>query len=132
MIAVDSSVWIDHLRGNATPEVGLLSRLIRDDDDILVGDLVLCEVLSGVPSERLAKRIEGNLRAFTVMSMTSPTIAIEAAANYRRLRAKGITLRKTVDVLIGTFCIIEKLPLLHRDRDYDAMEQHLGLRVVHP
>lgn len=132
MIVVDSSVWIDHLRGNATPEVVRLAEMIRADDDILVGDLVLCEVLSGVPSDRVAARLERGLRSFTVMSMSSASVAVDAAANYRRLRTRGITIRKTMDLLIGTFCIRENLPLLHRDRDYDPMEQHLGLRVVHP
>lgn len=131
MIVVDSSVWIDHLRGNQTPEVTALFSLVRDDADILVGDLVLCEVLQGIPSERQANQVEARLRRFNVVGIVNDDLAAEAAAHYRKLRREGITIRKTIDLLIGSFCIRHRVPLLHRDRDYDPMEAHLGLRVLH-
>jgi hypothetical protein len=96
-----------------------------------MGDLIMCEILRGAPSDRDAIKIEALLRASEVVGMVDDDLAVDAARNYRALRARGITIRKTIDLLIGTFCISEGLPLLHRDRDFDAMEQHLGLQVLH-
>ena len=131
MIVVDTTVWVDHFRDNRTTGVATLREIIAADlADIVVGDLVLCEVLQGLTSERDAVRIERMLRAFEVEAMTGVEIAVKAAANYRRLRSLGITVRKTIDMLIGTFCIEHGYGLLHADRDYDPMERHLGLQVV--
>lgn len=132
MIVVDSSVWIDALRGNPTPQVRRLTAGIKAGDDIIIGDLILCEVLQGVASERQARRVERDMRRFDVVAIVDAGLAVDAAANYRRLRHKGVTIRKTIDLLIGTFCIRHRHELLHSDRDYDAMEQHLGLRVLRP
>jgi predicted nucleic acid-binding protein len=129
MIAVDTSVWIDHLNGNATPQVEKLHALVGREP-LLVGDLVLCEVLQGLRSEREARRVEAALRRFDLAPMLDPVLALRAAANYRRLRALGITLRKTIDLIIGTFCIERGHALLHDDRDFDPMTRHLGLRTV--
>lgn len=132
MILVDSSVLIGHLRGQPTPQVRRLAALIRDDEDIAIGDLILCEVLQGVGSEGAARRIERALRVFDVVRMSDENLAVKAARNHRRLRALGVTLRSTIDLLIGTWCIDNRCHLLHADRDYDAMERHLGLSVLHP
>lgn len=132
MIVVDSSVWIDHLRGNLTPQVRMLAGLIWNDDAILVGDLVLCEVLQGIPTERKVAQIERDLREFDMVQMVDDDVAIRAAEHFRTLRRRGVTIRSTVDLLIGAYCIRQRHRLLHRDRDFDAMEQHLGLAVLHP
>lgn len=129
MIVVDTSVWVDYLRDIPSPEAVLLDDLF-DREPIIVGDLVLCEVLNGVPGEKAALRTETMLREFRIEPMVDDTLAVEAARHYRALRLKGITIRKTIDLLIGTFCIRHRHRLLHRDRDFDVMEQHLGLRVV--
>ncbi len=131
MIVVDTSVWVDHLRDIPSPEALLLDTLL-DREPIVVGDLILCEVLNGVPGEAAARRAKSMLREFRIERMVDDTIAVEAARHVRALRRQGITIRKTMDLLIGTWCIRHRHDLLHRDRDYDAMEQHLGLRVVHP
>jgi predicted nucleic acid-binding protein len=99
---------------------------------LLVGDLVLCEILQGLATDREAIMVERALRRFVVEPMVSPEIATKSASNYRSLRSRGITVRKTIDMLIGTFCIEYDHVLLHSDRDFDHMEQHLGLLVVHP
>ena len=131
MIVVDSSVWIDHLNAVPTPQVVRLRDLIEDDDaTIIVGDLVLCEVLQGLRSEREAAAVARALRQFDVRPMVGDAIAIQAAAHYRTLRGLGITVRKIIDVVIGTFCISHGLRLLHSDRDFDPMERHLGLLVL--
>jgi predicted nucleic acid-binding protein len=129
VIVVDTSVWIDHLRGTTTPGVRRLRALIPKDQ-ILVGDLILCEVLQGLRSEAQAIIVEAALRKFTVASLLDPDLAIIAAANYRQLRRAGITIRKTIDVIIGTFCIERGHALLHSDRDFEPMERLLGLRTV--
>ncbi len=133
MIVVDTTVWIDHLNEVATPQVRLLRRIVGEHlAPLIVGDLVLCEVLQGLATEREARAVGRALRRFTVAPMVNETLAVEAAANYRRLRSRGITVRKTIDLLIGTFCIVHRHALLHSDRDYEPMERYLGLIVVHP
>jgi predicted nucleic acid-binding protein len=128
MIVVDSSVWISHLRNFDGAAVQKL-RDIGDPQDILLGDLILLEVLQGARDERHAAIIENRLRQFEIQSMLNEKLAAEAARNYRRLREKGITIRKTADLIIGTFCIAGGHALLHADRDFDAMHTDLGLTL---
>ncbi len=101
-----------------------------EDDRLLVGDLILLEVLQGARDEAHAARIERGLRRFPVVPMLGDAIAVQAARNYRLLRARGITVRKTKDTIIGAFCIAGGHFLPHDDRDFDPMEVHLGLRTV--
>lgn len=132
MIVVDTTVWIDHLNDTPTPQVARLREIITNGLGLLlVGDLVLCEVLQGLSSEREATLVERALRRFTVAAMVDPLLASRSAAHYRALRARGITVGKTIDVLIGTYCMEHGHALLHSDRDFDPMEEHLGLSVVH-
>lgn len=131
MIVVDSSVWIGNLRGTGSEPVRKLRGFVEtEDDQILVGDLVLLEVLQGARDEAHASRIERNLRRYLVAPMLGDGLAVQAARNYRRLRERGITVRKTADMIIGTFCIERGYRLLHDDRDFDPMAQHLGLQVA--
>jgi predicted nucleic acid-binding protein len=133
MIVVDSTVWIDHLNENLTPQAVLLRRTIDEHLALLaVGDLILCEVLQGLATDREAQLVARALRRFTVLPMVNEALAVQAATNYRTLRSRGVTVRKTIDMLIGTFCIAHRHSLLHSDRDYDPMERYLGLIVVHP
>jgi predicted nucleic acid-binding protein len=126
---VDSSVWIDFFRGGESAEVDFLTRQFRESR-ILVGDLVLLEVLQGVRNDREAREVETALRAFEVRAMLDPELAVAAAANYRKLRGVGVTNRKTIDLIIGTFCIHHTLPLLASDRDFRPLAEHLGLELV--
>jgi hypothetical protein len=129
LIVVDSSVWIAHLCDAATEPVRKLRTLARLTA-LLVGDVILLEVLQGARNADDAVTIEHALRQFEIVPMLSPELAVEAAANYRFLRSRGVTLRKTADLIIGTFCIEHGHALLHNDRDFDPMRQHLGLQVV--
>lgn len=129
MIVPDTSVWVDFLRGTSSPEAERLKLLIGRVP-LLVGDLILCEILQGVPTERQAREVEAALRAFDVVPMVGDVVATAAAAHFRTLRAQGITVRKTIDLLIGAFCIRHGHILLHRDRDFDPMARHLGLKVL--
>lgn len=129
MILVDTSVWIDHLNDNRTDEVETLRGLVGLAP-LLVGDLILCEVLQGLRSDREAATVEQALRRFDLVALATPDLAVQAAANYRFLRGKGITIRKTIDLLIATFCIENNHTLLHADRDFDPFQMHLGLQVI--
>jgi predicted nucleic acid-binding protein len=129
MIVVDTSVWIDRLNDDPTNQVRRLRELVGNEP-LLVGDLILCEVLQGLRSDPEAKLVEQALRRFDVVAMLDPDLAVQAAANYRLLRSKGVTVRKTIDLIIGTFCIEHGHALLHDDRDFDAMQRHLGLRAA--
>jgi predicted nucleic acid-binding protein len=130
MILIDSSVWIDFFRGRSTRQSDRLHEFVDDDQDILLGDLVLCEVLLGARDDRNALRMEMALREFPVVQLLDPKLAVAAAANYRQLRANGITIRRTIDLIIGTYCIEYGHHLLHSDRDFEPMERLLGLRVI--
>jgi hypothetical protein len=126
VIVVDSSVWIDFLDGRNVHHVQRL-RTLLGADEIAVGDLMLCEVLQGLASERAAREVEALMRRFEIVPMAGDTIAVVAARNFRFLRRLGITVRKTIDLLIGTWCIENRRPLLHNDRDFHPMARHLGL-----
>ena len=110
--------------------MGRLRRLVEvDSDQVLVGDLILVEVLQGARDEAHAGAIERRLTRFPVAPLLGPGLAVEAARNYRTLRGMGVTIRKTIDVVIGSFCIARGHALLHDDRDFEAMTR-LGLRVA--
>lgn len=126
MIVVDSSVWIDFLNGRNAPHVRRL-RAVLGTDEVIVGDLMLCEVLQGLGSERAAQEIEALLRRFEIVPMAGDAIAVAAARNFRSLHSRGITVRKTIDLLIGTWCIENRRPLLHNDSDFHPMARYLGL-----
>jgi predicted nucleic acid-binding protein len=129
VILVDSSVWIDFFRNKPTAQAEWLDRNLGVEG-LVAGDLILAEVLQGFKDDKgfnEAKRMLGQLEQVLVSDFD---VAVEAARNYRRLRRLGVTVRGTVDVLIATRCLKNGLRLLHSDRDFDALEKHLGLRVV--
>jgi predicted nucleic acid-binding protein len=129
LIVVDSSVWIDFLNGRRASHVATLQASFGKEE-IIVGDLMLCEVLQGLDGEATARQVEALLRRFEIVPMAGDTIAVLAARNFRSLRRRGITIRKTIDLLIGTWCIENRRPLLHNDGDFRPMAAHLGLVEV--
>jgi predicted nucleic acid-binding protein len=129
MIFVDSSVWIDYLRDVDSAVVHKLDSLIGGEL-LATGDLVLAEVLQGTDGERAFQQALMTLRTTQIIRVADEIAAVQAARNYRILREKGITVRKTIDSLIAARCILDGLELLHSDRDFDPFVEHLGLRVV--
>jgi predicted nucleic acid-binding protein len=129
VIVVDSSVWIAQLRGLTTQATKALAAAARREF-LLVGDLILLEILQGARDDRHAAKIESELRRYTIVPLLTPDLAPHAARNYRHLRSAGITLRKTADLIIGTYCIEHHHTLLHDDRDFVPMQQHLGLQLL--
>jgi predicted nucleic acid-binding protein len=128
MVVVDSSVWIDYFNGHGTAETDVLHGFLGERQ-IIVGDLILAEVLQGFRSDRDFRQARRLLAAFPIVTMLGPKLAFRAAEHYRLLRRLGVTVRKTIDVMIGTYCIASQLPLLHCDMDFDPMVRHLGLRL---
>jgi hypothetical protein len=129
LIVVDTSVWIDFLNGRTAPHVDALRRALGRHE-IIIGDLMLCEVLQGLDHESEAREVEAVLRRFDIAAMAGDAIAVRAADNFRALRRLGVTVRKTIDLLIGTWCIENRQPLLHNDSDFRPMTRHLGLVEV--
>lgn len=131
MILVDSSVWIDYFNGSKTAQTDWLDSSLGKIP-LIIGDLVLTEVLQGFQSDKDFKIARDLLLGIPFMPMGGQVLAIESAMNYRLLRKKGVTVRKTIDVMIGTFCIHHQFSLLHDDRDFDPMVKFLGLEIVNP
>ena len=131
MVIVDTTVWIDYLQGTRNPESDWLNAEL-DRQRLALTDIILCEVLQGVRNEAAAKDIEGQLLKLKVFETGSVALARDAARNYRVLRGRGHTVRKTIDCLVATFCLREHHSLLHRDRDFDPFEELLDLLVIHP
>ena len=129
MVVVDSSVWIANLRGVETEAVDRLRKIVGEGSAV-VGDLILLEVLQGARDEAHAARIERDLRQFPVLPMQGGALAVKAARNYRILREGGITIRKAIDLVIGTFCIETGFALLQHDRDFRGMASRLGLQLA--
>ena len=130
MIIVDTSVWVDYFRGTRSAQVDWLdARLTKERFGLT--DLILCEALQGVTTDRTFRMVQKELLRLEIFETGTVELAIEAAGNYRRLRTAGRTVRRTIDCLIATFCLAEGYRLLHNDRDYDAFEEVLGLKVVH-
>ena len=130
MVIVDTTVWVDYLKGANTLEVEWLEREASRQRLGLL-DLMVCEILQGLSTDEEAVRVLRHLRRFEIFQTGGVDLATDAARNYRHLRSKGKTVRKTIDCLIATFCIREGHQLLHSDRDFDPFEERLGLQVVH-
>ena len=129
MILVDSSVWADYFNGATTAQTDRLDSLLGREP-LAIGDLILTEVLQGFASDRDFNQARRMLTSLTIVELGGEEIAIQAARNFRALRRRGITVRKTIDTVIATRCIEDGYALLHNDRDFDPFAKHLGLRVV--
>ena len=130
MILVDSTVWIDYFRSADTPQVALLDSYFGDTR-LAVGDLIVAEVLQGVRDDLEFKLVKKTLAAFEHIDLVGYELAVKASENYRLLRDRGFTIRKTIDTLIATYCIENGLTLLHSDRDFAPFVKHLGLRSAY-
>ena len=129
MIIVDSSVWIDYFNGKKTRQTDWLDSALGSTP-VIMGDLILTEVLQGFQNNEEFKVAKDLFLGMPFMPMVGRAIALKSGENYRALRKRGLTPRKTIDVIIGTFCIYYQLPLLHDDRDFDPMVKFLGLKIV--
>jgi hypothetical protein len=129
MILVDSSVLIDYFNGADSWQVQVLDDLLGNEV-IAIGDIILAEVLRGFRSDKEYLRAKSVLRYFPCYELCGEQIAIKSAEHFRALRKKGITVRKTIDGIIATFCIENRFQLLHNDRDFVQYEKYFGLQTV--
>jgi predicted nucleic acid-binding protein len=129
MIIVDTSAWIEFFKDGDIAVVEKVDRYLSQDL-IAIGDLIYCEVMQGLRAQRQREEISALLLALPQLNLVGFHIAEKAAHNFRLLRTRGITVRKTIDVIIGTFCVENGLQLVHRDRDFDLMAPHIGLEVL--
>ena len=129
MILVDSSVWIDFFNGKTTWQTEMLDQMLSKDP-VFIGDLILTEVLQGFRKDNEYKAAKQVLSLLPCQELGGYKLAIESASNYRKLRKRGVTVRKTIDIIIGTFCIHQDIVLLHNDKDFEPMVKHLSLKTA--
>jgi len=129
MIIADTSVWVDYFRGIDAAHTNKLDMALGTDE-FFMGDLIITELMQGARTEKSISQIKDIISKMQCVNMVGQKIAYESAANYRLLRSKGITVRKTIGMLIGTYCIQSDASLIHNDRDFDPIEIHLGLKVL--
>ena len=129
MVIIDTSAWIEYFK-NGRPAVVKKVDHFLDKELIGISDLIYCEVMQGIRKPRERTEVAALFLSLPHYDMVGFGIAEKSASNYRLLRAKGVTVRKTIDVLIGTFCAENGLPLIHHDRDFDIMAPHIGLNIV--
>ncbi|MEW5944726.1 MAG: PIN domain nuclease [bacterium] len=132
MILVDTSVWVDFLRGVNSRESKALGRLIDNDNDVSITDIILTEILQGIRSDRDFQNVKGILLEFPIYRPKGIETYLDAARIYRECRKKGRTVRSTVDCIIAAVCIENDLVLLHKDSDFDFIEACTGLKVLTP
>ena len=128
MIVADTSVWIDYVRGTKTHQTDILDNELLYNR-VATGDIIIVEFLQGFREEKDIKAAKSIMDKLEYYDFLGKGMALRAAENYRQLRKNGVTVRKTIDVIIGTFCIEKGFELLHSDRDFDPMEEYLGLRI---
>jgi predicted nucleic acid-binding protein len=131
VVIVDTTIWVDYFQGVENPETDWLDTEL-DRQRLGLTDIILCEVLQGVRDDVAGKDVERRLLNLEVFDSGGVEVALEAARNYRALRSRGHTVRKTIDCLIATYCLRGRHSLLHRDRDFDPFEKFLDLSVIHP
>jgi predicted nucleic acid-binding protein len=129
MVLVDTSVWIDYFRGRNSPQANKLDELF-DDERIATGDLIIAELMQGFRTKSQIVAAQNIISRLEYFDLVGKYIAFKAAENYRFLRKEGITVRKTIDIVIGTFCIENNFKLLHADRDFEPMTEYLGLLAL--
>lgn len=129
MILVDTSVWIDYFNGVENRQTEILDRILSEQS-VLIGDIILTEILQGFDSDKDYRLAKQALDPLDCVHLGGKSLAIEAASNFRHLRSKGITIRKTVDMLIASWCIEHDVELLHNDKDFDRIARELPLRVI--
>lgn len=129
MVLVDTSVWIDYFNGIASRQTDRLNALLGTGT-VLVGDLILTELLQGFARDTQFRRARLLMDEFPCADLAGRVVALQAAENYRILRARGVTVRKTIDVIIATFCILNEHVLLHANKDFTPMRRHIGLQVL--
>ncbi len=128
MILVDTSVWIDYFNGVSTEQTEILDRILSEQS-VLIADIILTEILQGFVSDKDFRLARQALDPLDCVHIGGKLLALKAASNFRFLRSKGVTIRKTIDMLIGSWCIEHEVELLHNDKDFDQIATQLPLQI---
>lgn len=128
MIVVDTSAWIDYFNGKIAPHTNRLDKDLGKER-VIIGDIIIAELLQGFKIDKDYKIARKLIESLEYRDFIGKEIAIKAADNYRSLRKKGVTIRKTIDAIIATFCIENGYELIHNDKDFDPFEEYLGLKI---
>jgi len=128
VILVDTGVWIDYFNGVENKQTESLDRILSEQS-VLLGDIILTEILQGFDSDKEFRLAKQALEPLDCVHLGGKSLAIKAASNFRFLRSKGVTVRKTVDMLIGSWCIEHEVELLHNDKDFDQIATQLPLKI---
>ncbi len=129
MKLIDTSAWIDFFNGTDNQTSDIIDRLL-DTEPVMIGDLIYCELLQGFRTDKRYNEVKNSLSNLHRVELAGFDIAEKSALNYRKLRKQGITIRKTLDIIIATFCIENNICLIHKDRDFDLISEHLGLKTM--
>jgi len=131
LVLIDTSAWIEYFRNGDSLTVTTIDYCLTNES-VCIGDLIYCEIVQGIKHAQTGKYISSFLLALPQFDLAGFHIAEKAAFNYRLLRSRGITIRKTIDVIIATFCMENNIALIHFDKDFDAMEKHIQLKIYKP
>lgn len=126
MILADTSIWIDFFNGKITTETDFLDSALADAN-VIIGDLIMLEILQGIRHDKDYNKTKKALGTLEQFELFGNSMVFECSNNFRKLRKKGLTIRKTADLIIASFCIKNKIPLLFSDRDFVPFTEHLGL-----
>ena len=126
MILADTSIWIDFFNGKITTETNFLDNALAEGN-VIIGDLIVLEILQGIRHEQDYNKTKKALATLEQFELFGNSMVFECASNFRKLRKKGLTIRKTADLIIASFCIKNKIPLLFSDRDFIPFTEHLNL-----
>jgi predicted nucleic acid-binding protein len=129
VILVDTSVWIDYFNGIENKQTESLDRILSEQS-VLVGDIILTEILQGFNNDKEFRLAKKALDPLDCVHLGGKALAIKATSNFRFLRSKGVTIRKTADMLIGSWCIVHEVELLHNDKDFDQIATQLPLHIL--
>lgn len=126
MILADTSIWIDFFNGKVTTETDFLDNALAEGN-VIIGDLIILEILQGIRHDKDYNKTKKALETLEQFELFGRSMVFECANNFRKLRKKGLTVRKTADLIIASFCIKNKIPLLFSDRDFLPFTENLGL-----
>lgn len=128
MILIDTSVWIDYFASKPLRHVGLLEKLIQDEEDICTCGIVVTEILQGIKNDNEFNKTKKLLGFLIYLPMSYETF-IQSAQLYRTLRKKGVTVKRILDCLIASIAIENDIFVLHNDKDFLLIESQSKLKT---
>ena len=128
-VLIDTSVWIDFLNGTNNRQTDVMSKILYEETEVFISPQIIQEILQGISNDAEHNLMKEKLLSLNVLNIDSIELAIGASSLYRTLRKKGVTIRKTNDVLIAFYCLYFNIPILHKDRDFDKISYYSKLKI---